>query len=80
MDDFEYSKHAMDMIIEREIDKRWISDTITKPDYTKFVSEEEFHYIKQINEYGNRFLRVVVNPKIQPKKIITIFFDRRLRR
>jgi len=49
MDDFEYSKHAMDMIIERKIDKRWISDTITKPDYTKFVSEEEFHYIKQIN-------------------------------
>lgn len=80
MDNFEYSKHTVDMIIEREIRESWISDTITTPDYTEFVSEEELHYIKQIKEFGNRFLRVVVNPFLQPKRIITIFFDRRIKR
>lgn len=80
MDDFEFSKHTVDMIIEREIRESWIFDTITTPDFTEFVSEEEMHYIKQIKEFGNRFLRVVVNPFLQPKRIITIFFDRRMKR
>ncbi len=55
MDDFEYSKHTVDMIIEREIQESWISDTITTPDYTEFVSDEELHYIKKIREFGNRY-------------------------
>jgi len=78
MDDFDYSKHAIDMIIEREIQERWVSDTINYPDFTEFKSEDELHYIKQIKEYGNRYLRVVVNPFSQPKRIITLFFDRRI--
>ena len=38
------------------------------------------HFIKQIPEYGNRWLRVVVNVEVTPKKRITAFFDRRLGR
>jgi hypothetical protein len=80
MDDFEYSKHTIDMILEREIQENWTSDTITTPDYTEFVSDIELHYIKQIKEFGNRYLRVIVNPYSQPKHIITIFFDRSIKR
>lgn len=58
----------------------WIAMTILIPDYTEFISDEELHYIKQINEFGNRYLRVVVNPYSQPKRIITLFFDRRIKR
>ncbi|MBM2815562.1 MAG: hypothetical protein HW421_2324 [Ignavibacteria bacterium] len=67
------------MIIEREIPESWISDAINAPDYTEFISNEELHYIKQIKEFGNRYLRVVVNPYTQPKRIITLFFDRRIK-
>jgi len=28
---------------------------------------------------GRRFLRVVVNPHVTPKRVVTVFFDRRLR-
>lgn len=80
MDDFKYSKHTVDMIHEREIQENWISDTIAIPDFTEFVSYEELHYIQQIKEFGNRHLRVVVNPYSQPKRIITVFFDRRIKR
>jgi hypothetical protein len=80
MNEFEFSKHAIDMIYERGINMDWISDTIKAPDHTEFISDEELHYIKQIKEFGNRYLRVVVNPYTQPKRIITLFFDRRIKR
>ena len=38
------------------------------------------HYIRAIEQYGGRYLRVVVNPDDSPKRIVTVFFDRRLRR
>jgi hypothetical protein len=54
MDEFEFSKHALDKIDERAISKDWISDTINNPDYIEFISNEELHYIMQIKEFGNR--------------------------
>ena len=46
MDEFEYSKHTLDMMLEREIQESWISDAIKAPDYTEFVSNKELHFIK----------------------------------
>jgi hypothetical protein len=46
MNEFEFSKHALDMIDERAISKEWISETINDPDLTEFISDEELHYIK----------------------------------
>ena len=79
MENYEYSVHAIDMIIERDIPENWIEETILSPDFTEYVSNEELHFIKQINEYGNRYLKVVVNPFKQPNTIVTIFFDRRIK-
>ena len=79
MRDYEFTKHAADMLIEREIPVEWIFDTIDFPDKTEFVNNEEIHYIKAISEFDNRYLRVVVNPFKQPKTIVTFFFDRRIK-
>lgn len=79
MEEFEYTKHASEMILERSIRTDWIESTLSNPDRAEFVDNEEVHYIKQIKEFGNRYLRIVVNPFSQPKKIITLFFDRRVR-
>jgi hypothetical protein len=38
------------------------------------------HYIKAIPEHGGRFLRVVINHQVEPPRVVTLFFDRRLRR
>jgi hypothetical protein len=36
--------------------------------------------IKRISEFGNHWLRVVINVAKSPNKGVTAFFDRRLRR
>jgi hypothetical protein len=79
-DRFEFSKHAMDAVLERNIPKEWIFRTIDEPDYTEEGLDDNIHYIKAISEYGGRFLRVVINPNVFPERIVTVFFDRRLKR
>jgi hypothetical protein len=79
MKNIEFSKHALDMIKERDIQEHWISDTIENPDFLEYISDNEIHYIKQINENSNRYSKVVVNPYSQPARIITVFFDRRIK-
>jgi hypothetical protein len=76
---FEFTRHASDVILEREIKLEWIIDTFEYPEKVLIINDEEMHYIKQIKENENRFLRVVVNPNYQPYRIITIFFDRRIK-
>ena len=44
----------------------------------KNISEYEAHYYKDIPQYGGRVLKVVVDPSA--KLIITVFFDRRIRK
>ncbi len=79
MQEFTYSKHSINMIIEREIKEQWIIDTLDFPDRTEFIDNNELHYIKRIEEFGNRFLRIVINPYTIPKTIVTLFFDRRIK-
>jgi len=56
----------------------WIKAVIKEPDFEEYVSAEELRLWRQIPEFGNRFLRVVVNPR--RKVIVTAFFDRRFRK
>ena len=79
MEDFQFTNHAINMVSERNIQDEWISAALNQPDKIEFINNEELHYIKQIKENGNRFLKIVVNPFSQPKRIITIFFDRRIK-
>ena len=79
MDDFEFSDHARRMSIERNTSKSWVYNTLRDSDATESHEDGTVHYIKVIEEFGNRHLRVIVNPDEAPKKIVTQFFDRRLR-
>lgn len=67
------------MLKERKILPEWIDITIEDPDYTKFRDDGTMHYIRSIPENGNRFLRVLINPSVEPNLIITLFFDRRIK-
>lgn len=76
----EDSIHFADMLRERGIKRDWVNAALESPDRTEDHDDGTRHFIKQIPEFGNRWLRVVVNVEVFPEKRVTAFFDRRLRR
>lgn len=78
--DVELSSHAKDMLLERDILEEWVWRAIRTPDQKEIGIDNNTHYLKAIPEKENRILRVVVNPHVKPNRVVTVFFDRRLRR
>ena len=78
--DLEYTGHARDVIQERSLPEDWIRDTLSEPDRVEVGSDGNTHYIKAISKHGGRMLRVVVNERVEPNRVVTLFFDRRLGR
>ena len=74
------SIHFDDMLKERGIKREWTDRATCDPDRTEAHADGTRHFIKRIPEFGNRWLRVVVNVTIDPEKRVTAFFDRKLRR
>ena len=68
------------MLKERNITEDWVNQCEQDPDKTEEHDDGTLHYIKIIPEFGNRWLRVIVNTEVSPPKEVTSFFDRRLRK
>jgi len=75
---YEYTKHAYDMFMVRNINEMWVNDAIDNPERIEAKEDGTVHYIKRVIEFGGRYLRVVVNQDSDTKKIVTLFFDRKL--
>jgi len=75
---YELSKHAKDVISNREIDITWVEDVLSSPTKTDVISKTEIHFYKSIIDASNKCLKVVVNPVNE--KIITAYFDRNMRK
>ena len=81
MPEVELSTHAQDMLNERRILVEWVWRTLEHPDTKRWNAEDgNMHYTKTIKERQGRILHVVVNPNVQPNRVVTVFFDRRLGR
>ena len=78
--DFELSAHAKDMLKERNIPEEWIWRAINESDWKERGDDGNIHYFRGIPEHGGRILHVIVNPNVKPQKVVTVFFDRRVRR
>lgn len=78
---FELSKHAVDVIRERNIPIEFIEKVIENPELKESDTHdvELEHYLSRIQEYDNRVLRVIVNTFNDPKRVVTAFFDRTMR-
>jgi hypothetical protein len=74
------TKHFSEMLVERSIEHKWVDATILFPDKIEDHSDGTRHYIRKIVEFGDRWLRVIVNVESEPERCVTAFFDRRLRR
>ena len=72
--------HFSTMLQERSIAREWVDQVISAPD--KFEEKEDgtCHFLKRISARENRWLRVIVNTRDKPNRLVTAFFDRRLRR
>lgn len=75
----EFTSHAKTMMHERMIQEDWVLNTIGSPDIIEEKNQDESHYLKQIPEKDMRVLRVIVNPTTLPPRVITVFFDRRVK-
>jgi len=64
---------------ERDVLLSWVRLTLEDPVETEQKDDGTVHYIRPIEERGGKYLRVVVNPDAIPWRIVTLFFDRRLK-
>jgi hypothetical protein len=73
------SKHAQDMVDERDIDPQWIEHVVQNP---VFEEPDPRHpgavrAYAPIAAFGNRMLRIVYYDSGTKIRVITLFFDRR---
>jgi len=80
MAEFDLTLHAKDMLTERKIPEEWVRRTLNEPDNSHSGNDGNQHYAKAITERSGRVLHVIVNNTVQPNRIVTLFFDRRLAR
>ena len=79
--ELEYTKHAVDVMDEREIPVEWIEFVVSEPelrtpDPNDFAVERFF---RRIPEQGDRVLRVAVITRAPTWRVVSVFFDRNMR-
>lgn len=83
MSNYIWTNHARKRLGEREeIKESWVIDTIENPERSEFIvddSGKKYHYYKRIPEFDNRVLEVVTADS-NPKRIITLYFNRNMRK
>lgn len=77
--EMQYTRHFKNVLKERSISMSFINRTLTKPQKVEEHPDGTKHFLRQIPEHANRWLRVIVNANVVPNKAVTAFFDRRLR-
>jgi hypothetical protein len=75
----DFTSHFKDIVKERSIRRVWIDVALAEPEKVEDHDDGTRHFLRRIEEHGNRWLRVIVNVESEPTRAITAFFDRRLR-
>lgn len=78
---YKLTQHARDVIEEREIPTEWFERVLNSPQRVEPDADDSEleHRLGRIAEHGNRVLRVVLNKKVSPVRVVTVFFDRTMR-
>ncbi len=78
---FELTKHAQKALDEREIPVEWLERTFAMPELVLPDPDDttvERRFLR-IPEFGGRVLRVAVNTTVEPNRIVSVFFDRKMK-
>ena len=78
---FELTQHAKKALAEREIALEWVERAMSAPelrlpDLGDAAVERRY---RRIPEHGGRVLRVAVNIAVEPERIVSVFFDRKMK-
>ena len=78
---YELTQHAMDALAERRIPLEWMERVLANPTLVESDDTDPRlrHFLGAIAEHGNRVLRVVLDPMAAPVRIITVYFDRKMK-
>ena len=79
--ELEYTRHAAHAMEERMISSDWVDAVVTAPSLrTSDPSDPEVErFFRRIPERGGRVLRVAVNTRAAPWRVVSVFFDRSMR-
>jgi len=75
------TEHAKKVLEEREIPLEWLERALNEPALCQPDPDDaslERRY-RSIPEFGGRVLRVVVDPSVEPVRVVSVFFDRSMR-
>ena len=76
-----YTKHAIDVMAERQIPAEWVDRTVAEPAIrTEDPNDTEVErFYSAIPESDDRVLRVAVNTNASPWRVVSVFLDRRMK-
>ena len=79
---YELTKHAQKALEERGIQIEWMDRTLSAPECVLPDAEDATvqRYFCCIPEFGGRVLRVAVNTTVEPNRVVSVFFDRTMKR
>ena len=78
---YELTKHAQKVLDEREILVEWVERTLSAPELILPDPDDatlERHF-RRLPEFGGRVLRVAVNAAVDPMRVVSVFFDRKMK-
>ena len=77
----EYTSHALDVMEERMIPVDSVELAVSEPSLrTPDPNDPEVErFFRRIPEYGDRVLRVAINTRVAPWRVVSVFFDRSMR-
>jgi hypothetical protein len=78
---FVLTAHAATALSERDIEIAWVEQVLRQPVRIEPDREDATlrHALGRIAEWANRVLRVVYNETVEPRRAVTVYFDRTLR-
>ncbi len=78
---FELTQHAKDALIKRGISMEWLERAVKSPDHTEPDATDpvQEHRLAVISENGDRVLRAIINPHTTPIRVVTLYFDRKMK-
>jgi hypothetical protein len=81
MSNFSGAAEAKDVISARQNRLAWLEQVLDSPDLVEANRDdlELVHHIGRIKEHGNRALLVVFNKSMGPVRIVTVYFDRKMK-
>jgi len=78
---YELTQHAQKVLEERDIPVEWLERTLLAPELVLPEPNDNAveRCFRRIPEYGGRVLRVVVNKAVDPNRVLSVFFDCRMK-